>query len=203
MAEFKLEAQLREQTGRNASRRLRRAGRVPAIVYGGEKSDLPVTLNANVIGKLLNIEAFHTSILNLRVEGQKGDERVLLKDVQWDPISDEAVHLDFLRVRDADIVHLEVPVVAVNYEKCPGVVKGGKLDIVRHVLEVACRADSIPEHIEIDCRDLDLGATVHIDDVALPEGVSVPHEVNFTVLNLSAVRGGKLSEAEEDAAEEG
>ncbi len=194
MTTLTLRAQLREETGRNASRRLRRAGRLPGIIYGGGKSDLPVTMNSNEARKLLNIEAFYTSIVNIDVADQKS-ETVLLKDVQWDPVSDEPVHLDFLRVSVSDTVQVEVPVVAVNAEKAPGVVQGGKLDIVRHVLEVSCRADAIPEHINIDCSSLELGATVHIEDIDLPEGVTVPHEVNFTVLNLSVVKGGKSEEA--------
>ncbi len=200
MTTLTLKAQLREETGRNASRRLRRAGRLPGIIYGGGKSDLPVTMNSNEARKLLNIETFYTSIVNIDVAGQK-NEAVLLKDVQWDPVSDEPVHLDFLRVSVGDTVQVEVPVVAVNAEKSPGVIKGGKLDIVRHVLEVSCRADAIPEHINIDCSSLELGSTVHIEDIELPEGVTVPHEVNFTVLNLSVVKGGKGEEAESEEEE--
>ncbi len=186
-----LNAELREDTGRNASRRLRRAGRLPAVIYGGGKDDLPITLNANDTGKALNVEQFHTSILNIQVADKSEKENVLLKDVQWDPLKDTPMHLDFFRVKNSDTVQVEIPVVAINFEKAPGVIEGGMIDMIRHVLEVSCRADAIPERVDIDCSVLQLGDTIHVEDVVLPEGVTAPHEVNFTILNLSTVKGGK------------
>ena len=105
-----------------------------------------------------------------------------------------------MRVSSSDTVHIEVPVVAINFEKCPGIKAGGIIDHVRHTLEVTCRADSIPEHIEIDCSNLEIGDTVHINDIALPKGVTVAHEVNFTVLNMTVAK--KAGAAEEDEAGE-
>lgn len=198
-----LNAELREDTGRSASRRLRRAGRLPAVIYGGDKTDLPITLNANETGKALNVEQFHTAMLSIQVADKKDQEQVLLKDVQWDPIKDTAIHLDFFRVKSSDTVQVEVPVVAINFEKAPGVVAGGMIDMIRHVLEVSCRADAIPERVEIDCSALNLGDTIHVEDVNLPEGVTAPHEVNFTILNLSTIKGGKddAEVTDEDEAE--
>jgi len=186
MTDLIVEAELRETTGKADARRMRRAGLLPGIIYGGGKPDLAITINANAIGKLLNEEAFYTSMLEVKVKGKRGKNTVLLKDVQWEPILDTAMHLDFMRVSSKDSVTVEVPVIAINFEKCPGDIAGGLLDVIRHVLEVTCRADSIPDSIEVDCANLDIGDTVHIEDLTLAEGMEVIHDVNFTVLNVSA-----------------
>jgi len=198
MTDFVLEAELREKTGKAETRRLRRAGNIPAVIYGGGKQDLPIVLNANDTAKMMKDEHFFTSMLEVNVKGS-GKNTVLLKDSQWDPIYDTAKHLDFFRVSSSDSVTVEVPVVALNYEKCPGIIAGGLLDIVRHTLEVTSRADAIPEHIEIDCSNLEIGDNIHIDDITIPEGAEVAHEVNFTVINLAAP---KKAEPEPEAAVE-
>ncbi|MBL1353187.1 MAG: 50S ribosomal protein L25/general stress protein Ctc [Zetaproteobacteria bacterium] len=196
MTDLIINADLRETTGKGDARRMRRAGLLPAIIYGAGKPDLAITLNANSIGKTLNEEAFYTSMLEVNVAG-KGSETVLLKDVQWEPIMDTAMHLDFMRVSSADSVTVEVPVVVVNYDKCPGDIAGGMLDMVRHVLEVTCRADSIPESVEVDCANLNIGDNIHIEDITLPEGMEVLHDANFTILNVAAPKGHE--EASDDA----
>lgn len=200
MSDFKLEAELREKTGKAETRRLRRTGALPAIIYGGDKQDLPIALNALEIGKLLNNEHFHTSMIDIKVKGKRSNDSVILKSVQYDPLRDEAAHLDFLRVSSSDVITLEIPVHAINEGKCPGVKEGGLVEVVRHVLEVSCRADSIPDAINIDCSGLNIGDTVHIEDVKLPEGVKVPHGVDFTVLTVSAPTV-HVEAAEEEASE--
>ncbi len=198
-SEFTIEAELREATGRSAARRLRRAGKVPAVIYGGNKPELPIVLDDIAMRKPLADEAFYTSLLKIKIKGKKTLETVLLKDAQWHPVREHVMHLDFHRVSASDSVHVEVPVHPVHYEKCPGVVKGGRVDLVRHVLEVVCRADAIPDAIEVDCATLDLGDTIHVEDLPLPEGVEVPHEVNFTVLNLAAPKGAGSDEEEAES----
>jgi large subunit ribosomal protein L25 len=198
MSNIIIEAELREETGRAASRRLRRTGRIPGIIYGGGKPDLPISMDYFVISKQMNDEHFHTSILEVKVKGSRGKNTVLIKDSQWDPIADTVTHLDFFRVSAKDTITMDVPVVAVNFEKCPGVIKGGQVSLIRHTLEVTCLADAIPEHIEVDCADLDIGDTVHIKDINLPEGAEVQHDVNFTVLNLAAPTKEVKATAEED-----
>jgi len=202
MTDLIVEAELRETTGKSDARRMRRAGLLPGIIYGGGKPDVPLTINANAIGKLLNEEAFYTSMLEVKVKGKRGKNTVLLKDVQWDPLMDTAMHLDFMRVSSKDSVTVEVPVVAMNWDKCPGDVAGGLLDVIRHVLEVTCRADSIPDAIEVDCANLNIGDTVHIEDLTLAEGMEVLHDVNFTVLNVSAKKTAEAEPATEEAVEE-
>ncbi len=202
MTDYVIEAELREETGRSATRRLRRTGKMPGIIYGGGKPDLAITMDYNTVSKLLNEEQFHTSILEVNVKGSRGKNKVLLKDSQWDPVMDIATHLDFFRVAAGDSITMDVPVVAINFEKAPGIVKGGLLDTVRHSLEVTCRADSIPDQIEIDCSDMEVGDTVHIDDITLPEGAEVQHDVNFTILNMTAPQAG-VDEDESEGESEG
>jgi len=202
MTDFVLEAELREKTGKAETRRLRRAGKLPAIIYGGDKQDLPIILNYNDTAKMMKDEHFFTSMLEINVKGARGKNTVLIKDAQWNPIYDTVTHLDFFRVSSSDTVHVEVPVVAINHEKCPGEVAGGLLDLVRHSLEVTCRADHIPEHIEIDCSKLEIGDTIHINDIALPDGVSIIHDVNFTVINMAAPKKAEAAAEEAEVAEE-
>jgi len=188
MSDFVLEAELREETGRGAARRLRRTGKLPAVIYGGGKPELAITLDALNTSKLLNTEAFHTSMIDINVKGARGTNTGLVKDVQWHPVRDEAIHIDFHRVLSSDIVQSEVPFNAINYEKCPGAVQGGLLEVIRHTLEVACRADSIPDDITADCAELNIGDSIHVEDLQLPDGVEIPHDVNFTILTLAAPR---------------
>lgn len=200
MTEFVIEAELREKSGRGEARRLRRAGLTPAVIYGGDKPELCIALNTMSTGKLLDKEAFYTSIVEIKVKGAKGGNKALVKDVQWHPVRDEAIHIDFFRVSSSDKVHMEVPVHVVNADTCPGVKKGGLVEIIRHSLEVVCRADSIPEHIEVNCAGLEIGDSIHIEDVKLPEGVANQHEVNFTVLTIAAPKVEQAAEEEEEVA---
>ena len=199
MSDFIVEAELREETGRGATRRLRRTGKMPGIIYGGGKPDLAITMDYNTVSKLLNQEQFHTSMLEVKVKGSRGKNTVMLKDSQYDPLMDTATHLDFMRVSAADSITMEVPVLAINFESCPGVAQGGMVALIRHALEVTCRADSIPEHIEVDCAGLEMNSTVHIEDVTLPDGVEVLHDVNFTILNISPPKAAETVETEEPA----
>ncbi|MDQ6989304.1 MAG: 50S ribosomal protein L25/general stress protein Ctc [Mariprofundaceae bacterium] len=198
MTDYVLEAEVRELTGKAHTRRLRHAGKLPGIIYGGGKPDLPITLDYNETAKIMmRDEAFYTSMIEVNVKGKRGKNTVLLKDSQWDSIYDTPRHLDFLRVSASDKVHVSVPVSALNADECPGTKAGGQLQLVRHELEVVCRADSIPEHIEIDCAEFELDTTVHIDDITLPEGVEVPHDVNFTILNIAAPKRGPVETTDE------
>ncbi|MDX8381611.1 MAG: 50S ribosomal protein L25/general stress protein Ctc [Ghiorsea sp.] len=203
MTDFVLEAELREDLGRSNTRRLRKAGKLPAIIYGGDKPDLPITLDYNETAKImLRDEAFYTSMLEIKVAGKRGKNTVLLKDTQWDSIYDTPMHLDFFRVSGADAVTVSVPVHTINVEDCPGIKAGGQLAMIRHELDVLCRADAIPDNIVIDCANLELEETVHIDDVTLPEGIEVPHDVNFTIFSIAAPKRAEEVESTEEVAVE-
>lgn len=200
MADYKLEAELRELTGKAHTRRLRHAGKLPGIIYGGDKPDLPITLDYNETAKIMmRDEHFYTSMIEISVKGKRGKETAVLKDAQWDAIYDTPRHLDFFRVVGSDVITVTVPVVLLNADTCPGVKEGGHIEIIRHELEVECRADTIPNHIEIDCAELQIDTTVHIDNVKLPKGITVPHDVNFTIFNIATP---KIASAEETEAAE-
>lgn len=206
-----VEAELREDTGRRASRRLRREGKVPGIIYGGDKQDLPIAMPFFEISKLVEDEHFHTSLLEVKVKGSRGKNTVLLKDAQWDPIKDTVTHLDFFRVSAKDTVTVEVPVNAVNFEKCPGVTAGGMIDVIRRHLVVQCRADAMPESIDIDCSKLNIGDSIHILEAELPEGVTTNEAelnkageevVNFTILTCVPPTVEKAAAEAEETTEE-
>jgi large subunit ribosomal protein L25 len=204
MSDYVIEAELREKTGRSETRRLRRAGKLPGVVYGGDKPELPIVMDALALSKLLDEEHFHTAIIEINVKGARGKNEALLKDVQYDPVKDTATHIDFFRVSSESIVNIDVPVHAINYEKCPGVVVGGTLEVIRHTLPVHCRADAIPDHIDVDCSELKVGDSLHISEIALPDGVEVPHEEDFAVVHIAAprVEAEPAAEEGEEAAEE-
>ena len=201
MADYVLQAERRAKTGGRTARRVRRAGKVPGIIYGGGKAPVPIALPKTVLAKHLAEEHFHATMIEIALPDEKAT--VVLKDVQYDPLTDEPIHVDFQRVRASDRIHITLPVVAVNQEQSPGLTRGGVLEVVRHELEVVCRADAIPEHIEVDCSGLDIGDAVHVEDLKLPAGVEVPHEVNFTVLTIAAPTVGGEEESAEGGEEEG
>jgi large subunit ribosomal protein L25 len=136
-------------------------------------------------------------MLEIKVKGKRGKNTVLLKDTQWDSIYDTPKHLDFFRVEGSDIVTVAVPIVTLNVDTSPGIKAGGSIEMIRHELEVECRADAIPDHIEIDCATMELDTTVHIEDIPLPNGIEVPHDANFTIFNLVITKVAEEPEAEE------
>ena len=199
MSDFIIEADLREKTGRGEARRMRRAGLMPAVIYGGDKPELAITLDTMSTGKRLDNEAVYSSIVEIKVKGSRGANKALVKDVQWHPVRDEAIHIDFFRVSSSDQVQMEVPVHIINADTCVGVKMGGLVEVIRHALEVTCRADSIPDNIEVDIEALEIGDSIHIEELPLPDGVSVQHDVNFTVLTIAAPKVEK--DEDEDEAE--
>jgi large subunit ribosomal protein L25 len=203
MTDYVLEAELREDLGKAHTRRLRRAGKLPGIIYGGDKPDLPITLDYNETAKImLRDEAFYTSMIEIKVKGKRGKNTVLLKDTQWDSIYDTPMHLDFFRVSGKDSVTVSVPVHTINVDICPGVKAGGALQVIRHELEITCRADAIPDQVEIDCAAFELDQIVHIEDINLPEGLEVVHDVNFTILSIAAPKRAAETETTEEVADE-
>ena len=171
MNEFEVVAQSRSETGTGASRRLRRAGKVPAILYGGGKDPIPLTLEENRVRKQIENEAFAAHVLTVRV----GDEesQAVLKAVHRDPVSERVMHMDFQRISATSEIHMRVPLHFVNEDDCPGKRAGG---IVTHLLvevEVGCLPKDLPEYIEVDMSGLDVGEAVHLSELVLPEGVHV------------------------------
>jgi large subunit ribosomal protein L25 len=162
----------REKQGTGASRRLRTSGRVPGVIYGADKPAQAIEVDQNALLRHLKLEAFHSSILDMTVSGAK--ERVLLRDFQLHPWKPIALHVDFQRIDPNKKIHMRVPLHFMNQEAAPGVKLGG--GVMQHVMndiEVQCLPDALPEFIEVDLKDLELGDSVHVQDLNLPAGVDI------------------------------
>jgi len=196
-----LPAEARDRAGKGASRALRREGRVPAVIYGGNEEPTPIHVEAKELVRQLGSGHFMNSIVMIEVGGKP--VRTLPKDVALHPVTDRPLHVDFLRLaRDAKI-HVAIPVVFVNEEASPGLKKGGVLNVVRHELELVCESDKIPEEILLDVTGLDVGDSIHISHVKLPEGsLSAITDRDFTIATVVAPSAMKQAEGEEGAAVE-
>ena len=193
--EFNATKRVVEGTG--ASRRLRRAGRTPGIIYGGTAAPLPVEFDHNELYQLLRKEAFYSSVLSLSVDGQK--EPVLLRDVQRHAYKQLILHVDLQRVDVTKPIHQKVPLHFVNEDIAPGVkTQGGLVSHVTTEVDVKCLPIDLPAFIEVDLKDLSAGHAIHVSQLALPKGVEVVHhgEGDPVVVTIT-VKGGK---AEEEAA---
>lgn len=163
-------AKKREGQGTGASRRLRRSGWVPGILYGGKSQAQPIQLDHNALLKHLKMEVFHSSILTMNLDGAK--EQVLLRDVQMHPWRDEVAHVDFQRVAADEKIHIKVPLHFINAEVSPGVkVSHGIVSHVMTELDITCLPKDLPEFIEVDLASLAAGHSLHLSDLTLPAGV--------------------------------
>lgn len=198
--QFEMTAKKRTDQGTGASRRLRRAGRVPAIVYGGNEAAQAIDLDMNTILLNLRKEAFHASILVLDVEGKK--ESVLLRDSQMHPYKAVVLHVDFQRVDPNQKLHQKIPLHFVNEDVAPGVkLSGGLVSHAMNELDVSCLPANLPEFIEVDLKELKVGQSIHVKDLALPKGVSVVShgQDNPVVVSIVAKKGGSDEAAAEAA----
>ncbi len=172
MAAIEVVAFPRSAQGTGASRRLRRGGKVPGIVYGGEAAPMAIELDHNALYQHLKLEAFHASILSMAVSGKK--QAVLLRDVQMHPFRAEILHVDFQRVAQDKEIYVKVPLHFVNAEIAPGVkLAGGIVSHVMNDLEVVCLPKNLPAFIEVDLAQLDAGDSVHLSALKLPAGVAI------------------------------
>ncbi|MDR6509504.1 large subunit ribosomal protein L25 [Novosphingobium capsulatum] len=179
-----LSAELRERAGKGASRALRREGRTPAVVYGGNQEPVAIHLEEKELARALGTGHFFNSIVELTIGGKK--VRTLPKDVAFHAVSDRPQHADFLRVSANAEVHVNVPVVFQNEEKAPGIKQGGVLNVVRHELELVCEANKIPDDIIVDLSGLEIGDSVHISAVKLPAGArSAITDRDFTIATIA------------------
>jgi large subunit ribosomal protein L25 len=200
--QIEINAVKRDAQGTGASRRLRRAGRVPGIVYGSGIAAQAVDLNHKDLYFSLKNEAFHSSVLTLNLDGVK--EPVLLRDFQMHPYKPLVLHIDFQRVDAHQKIHMKVPLHFVNAEIAPGVKLAG--GVVSHLMteaEVECLPGSLPEFIEVDLSRLEAGQTVHLSDLPLPAGVafvSLARGEDQGVANILAIRGGAAAGDAESAA---
>jgi large subunit ribosomal protein L25 len=207
MAEaIELKAWARARSGKGGARAERREGRIPGILYGDKQAPEPISVEYRAIDQQIHTGHFQSTIFVLDVEGKK--TRVIPRAVQLDPVRDFPIHVDFLRVSKDALVTVDVPVRFLNEAASPGLKRGGVLNIVRHDIAVRCPADSIPDHFDVDLTGLEIGDSVHISAIKLPEGVRPTiTDRDFTVATIvgraaeEPVPGAAAAEAAEPSAE--
>ena len=206
MAEvISLDAQVRAKVGTGPARELRRNAQLPIAIYGDGKENINAAIDKRAIDKALEMGGFFTKLYDLSIDGKK--ERVLPKGVEFHPVTDQPIHVDFIRVSKNSQVVVHVPLHFENEEGSPGLKRGGVLNTVIHDLEVSCPATSIPEYIAVDLTGLDMHHTIHLKDIKLPTGASLtlksgdPEMTIATVMATSSVRSEEASKAEAEAEE--
>ena len=198
--QLKLSAETRDRAGKGASRHLRREGRVPAVIYGDKKDPVAIHLAERELARALGSGHFMTSVVMISA----GTEtiRTLPKDVQFHPVSDRAIHVDFLRIGEHSSVHVNVPLHFVDEELSPGIKRGGVLSVVHHELELVVDAADIPSEIIVSLSGLEVGESLHLSQITLPAGATaVSHEEDETLATIAAPSA--LKSAEGGAADDG
>ena len=194
-----LEAELRTTPGKGASRAARREGKIPGVVYGSGQDNVMIQLDRDLMNREVGKAGFYNSLYELAVGGKTIN--VLPRELQVHPVTDAILHVDFLAVKADATVTVNLPVVFLNEEECPGLVRGGVLNVVRHEVEVNCPANAIPESIQIDLTGLDIGDSVHIGSVKLADNVAPTiDDRDFTIATIAAPT---VITEEEEAGEEG
>ncbi|WP_428099868.1 50S ribosomal protein L25/general stress protein Ctc [Candidatus Rariloculus sp.] len=200
---FELVGETREDLGRSGSRRLRRQGRIPAIVYGGGEEPRPITLGQNDLLHEMDREGFYTSILTIKVG--KDSQSVVVKAVQRHPARTQILHLDFQRIVADQQITLNVPIRIVGEIDSLGIKEGGVVDRLLTDIEVSCLPRHLPEYLEIDVSALEINQLMHLSDIALPEGVSsvaLDHDQDQAVVAINPPRREEIDERMEEAIEE-
>ncbi|MCC9620524.1 50S ribosomal protein L25/general stress protein Ctc [Thalassospira sp. MA62] len=204
MANSVINAEIRERAGKGAARAVRRAGMVPGVIYGAKQDPVMFQVDPRPLWKLLHAPGFYSHVLTVKV-GKESYE-VLPRDVQFDKVSDDIMHVDFLRFSKGQTINVEVPVRFENEETSPGLKKGGVLNIVRHEVEVICAPNAIPEELVFDLSGVEVGDSIHISATTLPKGVELTiTDRDFTVATVaapSALKSEESEEGEEDGEEE-
>lgn len=198
---IEISAKARDAKGTGASRRLRRENKVPGVVYGGDKDAVSLELDGGELFVKFREEAFHASILDLNLDGSK--ESVLLRDFQLHPVRNTIMHIDFQRVDVNERIHIKVPFHFINEDIAKGVKVGG--GIVARILteaEVSCLPKDLPEFIEVDVAELDMGHSIHLSEISLPEGVEfvqLAHDHDTAVVSIAKTRGGASAAGDDSA----
>lgn len=204
MNQFELIAEPRADVGRGASRRLRRAGKLPGIIYGAEQEATAISLNHDDVAHHLEQESFYSHILTVALGKEK--QKVVLKDLQRHPVKPWLLHIDLQRVSDTEKLTMRVPLHFINEAKCIGVKQSGA--VISHIMteiEVVCLPKALPEYIEVDLAEVDVGDTIHLDDLKLPEGVesyATAHGGDISAPVVSVHMPRVVTEEEEEEAVE-
>lgn len=197
-----MQASSRNSLGKGGARAERRAGRVPAIVYGANEGPLPISIDPRVLHVEMSKPGFFSQLFDIDLDGKS--QRVLCRDVQVHPVTSTPLHADFLRVSAATRINVDVPVHFTNEEESPGLKRGGVLNIVRHTVELNCRADAIPAELILDLTGSDIGDSLHISSITLPSGVEpVISDRDFTVATIAAPTITAADEEADETEEEG
>ena len=195
---FLMNAEIRNEMGRTASRSSRNNGKIPAIVYGEKKDPISINVETKEYQKLLSQKGVFSRLIDLTIDGKSNI--VLTKDIQFHPVSDNPLHIDFLRIGEGSSVTVSIPVNFKNEELSPGLKSGGVLNVVRYDLELICPASSIPSTIEIELNDLNIGDSIHISSIKLPDGVKPTiTDRDFTIATIAAPT---IQEIETEVSEE-
>ncbi len=197
-----LNALVRERAGKGAARAVRREGRVPAVIYGDKQDPQTISMDYHELMKQVQTGRFLSTLVDIDVDGTK--VRTIPRDVQFDPVRDFVVHVDFLRLGVGARIAVEVAINFLGEEDSPGLKRGGVLNVVRHSVEIMCPADAIPEEFDLDVSALDIGDGLHASDLTLPEGMTFTiTDRNFTIATISAPSGGADEDEEEADAVDG
>ena len=180
-----LAAESRERAGKGAARATRRAGRIPAVIYGNKETPIMISIHPIDLMHQIRGGGFFSSVYEIEAEGNK--HRVLPRDIQLHPVTDQPLHVDFMRFSKSTRLVVEVPVVFVGEEVCPGLRQGGVLNIVRHAIEMRASPDHIPESVELDLSNYNIGDSIHISSATLPDDVELTiTDRDFTVATIAA-----------------
>jgi large subunit ribosomal protein L25 len=196
-----LETEIRSSVGKGSARATRRAGKLPAVLYGGDQDPKSIALDPRVIQKEMHKSGFFTRLFDVKIDGKT--ERAIPRDVQLDPVTDVALHVDLMRVGKDSRINVSVPINFVNEDKSPGIKKGGILNIVLHKLELSCLAADIPEQLTVDLTGLEIHHAIHLHDLLLPQDAKALHaERDMTIATIvSPTKATKAEEAEDSAVE--
>ena len=197
METIDLNASLREKVGKGSARFARRNGLVPAVIYGNKESALPISVDSKSWKQFVQKQGIFGQLFNINVSDKK--YFVLPRDIQFHPISEETIHIDFLRVTDKSKVNVGIIVEFINEDKCTGLKLGGVLNVVRSQVELTCPATAIPEKLVVNLEGLNVGDTIHISSIELPENCTPTiTDRDFTVATIASPRGGMSDSDEEE-----
>ena len=177
-----IKATARSRAGKGAARSERRAGRVPGVIYGDNKPPITVSIDYNELRQKIYAGRFLTTIYDLELDGQK--HRVIPRDFQLDPVRDNPLHVDFMRLGEGAVIRVAVPVRIVNADKAPGVKRGGTVNLVAHTIDVIVKPEAIPEQIDVDVSELEINYSRHLSDIKLPEGVKAVSRTDVTLVTI-------------------
>ena len=192
-----ISADLRNRVGKGSARAARRAGKIPAVIYGDKKQPISIEIEARMMRKIINEPGIFSRLLDINVDN--GKHTVLMRDIHFHPVTDDPMHFDFLRVSQSSTVSVSVGVEFINEAICPALKIGGVLNIVRYEVELNCLPTSIPEKITVDLSEAKIGDSIHISAVELPEGVTPTiTDRDFTIATLQSPGGGVKNEEDEE-----